>query len=80
MTAWHYWVLREQGVHLPFVSLNADPTDPMVAGVQADPVREGERCAEFIDELLRHRRLGTPAMPELRLRSVIWQDGPSMRP
>jgi DNA-binding LacI/PurR family transcriptional regulator len=80
LTPWHYWVLREQGVRLPFVSLHAHPADPMVAGVVADPTRDGERCAEFIDELLRHRRLGTPAMPELRLRSVIWQDAPSMRP
>ncbi len=80
LTGWVYWQLHQRGVRLPFATMHANVSDNVVAGVQADPYRDGERCAEFIDELLRHRRLGTPAMPELRLRSVIWQDGRSMRP
>ena len=81
----HYTLLEQAGYRMPrdfgFVSLHAQGSSSETAHVaHVDPGEDEipRISAEYMDELIRHRRMGYPKSPREILAAVTWAPGPTL--
>lgn len=80
----NYWKLRDAGIPMEkigFVSMHAAPagSDPVVAGIVECLDTVASESVNFLDQLIRHRKVGVPELPIRIQISGVWRDGESLR-
>jgi LacI family transcriptional regulator len=78
----HADLLRRIGIRIPrdiaYANLHNDETPSAFASIDAGDSQVPNICADYIDLLIRHNRMGSPQHPREILAPVSWIPGPSL--